>query len=104
MNPSDAPCPATPSPDAPPGAGEAHASRRALRMLSACNRALTRIDDEVALLAEICRIVVDIGGYLLAGVGYAQDDPEKSLTLMAAAGDHPEHAAAMRLSWDEHSP
>lgn len=87
-----------------PGAREMGDVRRALRMLSACNRALTRIDDEIALLSEICRIFVDIGGYRLAGVGYAQDDAGKSLKLMAAAGDHPEHAAAMRLSWDGDSP
>ena len=104
MKPPDRPLLPTSPSDIPSAAGEAHASRRALRMLSACNRALTRVDDEIALLSEICRIVVDIGGYLLAGVGYAMDDEEKSLRLMATAGDHPEHAAAMRLSWGEDSP
>ena len=104
MKPPDRPLLPTSPSDIPSAAGEAHASRRALRMLSACNRALTRVEDEIALLSEICRIVVDIGGYLLAGVGYAMDDEEKSLRLMATAGDHPEHAAAMRLSWGEDSP
>jgi diguanylate cyclase len=89
--------------DARPEAGLASANR-ALRMLSACNAALIRIDDEERLLNEICRIVVEIGGYRLAGVGYALDDEERSLQPMAAAGDHPENVRAMRLSWSEDSP
>ena len=57
MKPPDRPLLPTSPSDIPSAAGEAHASRRALRMLSACNRALTRVDDEIALLSEICRIV-----------------------------------------------
>jgi diguanylate cyclase (GGDEF)-like protein/PAS domain S-box-containing protein len=83
------------------GQASAH---RALRMLGACNEAMIRIDDEKRLLDEICRIVVDIGGYSLAGVGYCQHDEEKSLLPMAAHGDHPEVVNAMRLSWGADSP
>ena len=84
-------------------AGQASALR-ALRMLGACNEAMVRIDDERRLLDEICRIVVDIGDYSLAGVGYCQHDEEKSLLPMAAAGDHPEVVTAMKLSWSADSP
>jgi diguanylate cyclase (GGDEF)-like protein/PAS domain S-box-containing protein len=84
-------------------AGQASANR-ALRMLGACNDAMVRIDDEKKLLDEICRIVVEIGGYKLAGVGYAQHDAERSLLPMAAFGDHPEVVTAMRLSWGADSP
>ena len=84
-------------------AGQASALR-ALRMLGACNEAMIRIDDEKRLLDEICRIVVDIGGYALAGVGFCQHDEEKSLLPMAAHGDHPEVVNAMRLSWSADSP
>ena len=83
------------------GQASAH---RALRMLGACNEAMIRIDDEKRLLDEICRIVVDIGGYSLAGVGYCQHDEERSLLPMAAHGDHPEVVNAMRLSWGADSP
>jgi EAL domain-containing protein (putative c-di-GMP-specific phosphodiesterase class I) len=40
-------------------------ANRALRMLSACNTALIRIDDEDRLLNEICRIVVEISVWVL---------------------------------------
>jgi len=91
-----------PRPDRPDG-DLAHANR-ALRMLSASNAAMLRAQDESQLLEDVCRIVVDIGGYRLAGVGYAQDDAEKSLRPMAAAGDKPENVLRMRLSWDAKSP
>ena len=84
-------------------AGRASANR-ALQMLSACNAAMIRIDDETRLLDAVCRIVVDLGGYRLAGVGYAQDDAERSLKPMAAAGEHPEHVSMMKLSWGADSP
>jgi diguanylate cyclase (GGDEF)-like protein/PAS domain S-box-containing protein len=83
--------------------GQASANR-ALRMLGACNEAMIRIDDEKKLLDEICRIVVDIGGYSMAGVGYCQHDEGRSLLPMAAHGDHPEVVTSMRLSWDADSP
>ena len=83
-------------------AGQARANR-ALQMLSACNAAMIRIQDEKSLLAEICRIVFDLGGYALAGVGYVEHDADKSLKPMAMAGVHPEHVGMMRLSWAEDS-
>ena len=69
-------------------AGQASAVR-ALRLLGAANAAMIRIDDEERLLDEICRIVVDIGGFALAGVGYCQHDDDRTLKPMAAAGTPP---------------
>lgn len=59
---------------------------RALRTLSAGNRALIRSTEEGQLLAEMCRRIVDVGGYRLAWVGYAQHDAERSIFPMAQAG------------------
>ena len=36
---------------------------RALRVLSACNRAVGASRDESDLLQQVCRIVVEVGGY-----------------------------------------
>lgn len=38
----------------------------ALRTLSACNRTLTTATDETALLDEMCRVIVEVGGYACA--------------------------------------
>jgi PAS domain S-box-containing protein len=60
---------------------------RALRATSDCNQALVRAVDEFSLLEEICQIVVDIGGYVFAWIGYIDDDdPEKLVQPVARFG------------------
>src|SRR5271166_3161820 len=44
--------------------------RRQYRVLSACNRTLIHSSSEQELLTDICRALVDIGGYRHAWVGY----------------------------------
>ena len=61
-------------------------SHRALRTLSECNQAMIRADAEPALLAEICQLVVHFGGYRMAWVGYADDDPPHRVRPVAQAG------------------
>jgi len=41
---------------------------RALRLLSDCNIALVRAEEEHKLLSDVCRLVVGTGGYLMAWV------------------------------------
>lgn len=76
-------------------------TNRALQMLSRCNEALTRIDDEAQLLLQICRLAVDVGGYRMAWVGYAQDDAVRSILPMAHAGHEEGYLSAIKLTWDE---
>ena len=77
---------------------------RALRMLSDSNQALIRGDDEKGLLREICRIVVERGGYRLAWVGFAEHDEVKSIRPAAQAGDDSGYIATAKLSWAEDDP
>ncbi|WP_341908853.1 PAS domain S-box protein [Polaromonas sp. YR568] len=79
-------------------------SKRALQMLSECNRALTRMEEEPALLGEICRLAVEVGGYRMAWVGYAMDDEARSIQPMAHAGHEDGYLAATPLSWAELTP
>ncbi len=72
---------------------------RAQRMLSACNEALIRATEEQQLLQRICTIAVDIGGYLLAWVGFAQDDADKTIAPAASAGEHASLVYNHRTSW-----
>jgi PAS domain S-box-containing protein len=81
-------------------AAEALASTaRALEMLSLCNRALTRMEDERQLLAEICRLAVEVGGYRMAWVGYAREDEASSIEPMAHAGHEDGFLSAVQLTW-----
>jgi len=58
-------------------------TNRTLRALSKCNQAVVRAAEESALLNDICRIIVDIEGYHLAWVGFAE---EKRVHPVAQAG------------------
>ncbi len=72
---------------------------RALLALSNCNQALLHANNEMELLSEICRIVVEIGGYKMAWVGYAEDDEEKSVRPVAQAGFEEGYLEKVKLSW-----
>ena len=70
-------------------------------MLSRSSTAMNRIHDEAGLLAEVCRVAVEVGGYRMAWVGYAQDDEEKSIRPMAHAGEELGYLSCLRLCWRE---
>ena len=59
---------------------------RARRTISAGNRNVVRAEDEQTLLQQMCRTIVDVGGYSFAWVGYAQQDERKSVRPVAEAG------------------
>ncbi len=79
-------------------------SHRALLMLSSCNEMLVRATSENDLLAEACRLAVEIGGYHMAWVGYAMDDEERRVIPMAHAGNEGGYLSGISISWDENKP
>jgi diguanylate cyclase len=72
---------------------------RALRTLSAANRALLRADDEPALLQEICRVIVEVAGYRAAMVVRAEHDEECSITTLAQLGFEQSQGEFKSLTW-----
>ncbi|RLB64497.1 MAG: hybrid sensor histidine kinase/response regulator [Deltaproteobacteria bacterium] len=74
---------------------------RALRVFSECKKATNWDNDEYELLRKICRILVALGGYRLAWVGYASDDAEKSIKPVAFWGYDEGYINALKVSWDE---
>ncbi len=79
-------------------------SHRALQMLSSCNEMLVRTSSEDDLLAESCRIPVEIGGYRMAWVGYAMEDEQRRILPMAHAGEELGYLSEIVISWaDDHS-
>lgn len=76
--------------------------QRALRTLSACNRALVRAQDETALLQDLCRVIVEEGGYRLAWVSRAEHDEDKTVTPVAHWGVD-QGFLAIKRTWREDS-
>lgn len=72
---------------------------RALRLLSACNMALVHATDEHSLLAEICRLCIERGGYLLAWVGYAEHDVHRTVRPATQHGFEADYLDRIHLSW-----
>lgn len=77
---------------------------RALRVVSAGNQALIHASEEQALLQQMCRTVVETGGYRMAWVGYLQDDIIKSVLPMAYSGFEESYLETVHITWadEEH--
>jgi diguanylate cyclase (GGDEF)-like protein/PAS domain S-box-containing protein len=72
---------------------------RALKLLSDCNMALVHATEEEKLLAEICRLVVEQGGYRMAWVGFAEQNVQKSIRPVAQHGDDSGYLNELKISW-----
>lgn len=88
-----------PGAEAVPGEEALGGIHRALHTLSAGNRTLLRASCEETLLRDMCRVIVEQGGYLVAWVGYVQHDEHKSIRPMACVGVEPEVLEATHLTW-----
>lgn len=60
---------------------------RALQTLSESNMALVRATEEPALLKDVCNLLVEIGEYRIAWVGYIQENDGRNVRLVSKAGD-----------------
>jgi diguanylate cyclase (GGDEF)-like protein len=72
---------------------------RALRTLSAGNHTLLHATNEQELLHEMCRVIVDKGGFCTAAVGYAQHDEARSISWVASLGMEREFLETMHFTW-----
>ena len=76
---------------------------RALRLLSDTNMAIARHEHRIALLEDVCRLVCERGGYLIALVGFAEDDAQKSVQVVAQHGMVETNLNDIHVSWSESS-
>ena len=74
---------------------------RALRTLSRSNAAIVHAADEQTVASEICRIVVEEGKYLMAWIGYPQDNEEKRVAPYAYAGHEDGYLNAIKVTWED---
>jgi signal transduction histidine kinase/CheY-like chemotaxis protein len=74
---------------------------RALRTLSRSNAAIVHAADEHTLASEICRVVVEEGKYLMAWIGYPQDNEEKRVAPYAYAGHDDGYLNTIKVTWED---
>jgi putative nucleotidyltransferase with HDIG domain len=63
-----------------------HKLNRALKVVTECDQILVRAIDENKLLLDICQIIVNLGGYKFAWVGFVSQDRDKNIRPIAYAG------------------
>ena len=72
---------------------------RALKAYSECHQTLIRADNEMQLMQNICRTIVEAGGYRVAWVGIAEKDEEKTIRPVAQWGDTQGYLKNLNVSW-----
>jgi diguanylate cyclase (GGDEF)-like protein/PAS domain S-box-containing protein len=77
---------------------------RALRLRSACSELMIRSKDEDVLLRGVCELIVGTGDYLIAFVGFTQNDAFSSILPVAFAGDKGGYLSRVRFSWSDQVP
>ncbi|MES9935405.1 MAG: PAS domain S-box protein [Sedimenticola sp.] len=77
---------------------------RSLLTLSNCNQALVHATDEAALIADVCRIIVETGSYCGAWVGYVEQDEYKTLKPVTSYGVSQTLLNNVDFSWADDRP
>ena len=76
-------------------------ANRSLLTLSECNQVLVRAEGEAELIGDVCRILVEIGGYRLAWVGYAEQDEEKTVRPAGHRGHEAGYLDTLNVTWSD---
>lgn len=76
-----------------------HAANHALRVLSECNQMLVRAPSERSLLDDLCRLMLESGGYRMVWVGYPEPDPGKRVRPVAQAGFEEGYLDGLGITW-----
>jgi len=74
---------------------------RCFKMLSQCNQTMIHAKEESKLLTDLCRIIVEAGGYRFAWVGFAENDEEKTVRPVAHAGPSGDYLDDLNITWQE---
>jgi len=72
---------------------------RALDMLSRANEAVVRATTEDSLYHQTCQLIVELGGYCMAWIGLAEDDPGKTVRPVAYAGNDGDYLQQAKITW-----
>jgi len=76
-------------------------TNRALKTLSHGNEILVRATSEMELLQGVCDILVQVGGYRLAWIGFVEHDAQKHIRPVARAGNGIDYLDHVTVTWDD---
>jgi two-component system cell cycle sensor histidine kinase/response regulator CckA len=74
-------------------------ANRALRVISDSNKVLARATTEPALLSDICRVIIETGGYRWAWIGFAEHNGLRTVRPVASAGVEEGYLEKAHVSW-----
>jgi PAS domain S-box-containing protein len=72
---------------------------RALSVLNECNQALVYAEEEAGFLQQMCEIIVHIGEYRMAWIGFAEQDQARSIHPVAQFGFENGYLDAAQITW-----
>jgi len=78
---------------------EMRKANRALSLLSQCNTLLVYATNEQEILLDICKLAVETGGYLMAWVGFAEHDENRTVRPVAESGYEEGYLDNVNISW-----
>ena len=78
-------------------------SNRALKAISSCNSVLVHTTDELELLQDMCRVIIDEGGYRFAWIGLVENGKDRRIRPVAHAGFEQGYLEKMAITYDHGS-
>ncbi len=66
--------------------------------------ALARSESEQELITDVCKAIASQDPYVLAWVGTAENDPQKSVKFLGSYGSEIKYLEDIFVSWDENTP
>jgi PAS domain S-box-containing protein len=78
--------------------------RRMLLVLTRCNEAILRATSEEALFADVCREIIEAGGYRMCWVGVAENDERRTVRPVAHAGHEDGYLRNLDVVWADVPP
>ncbi|MBD3312025.1 PAS domain S-box protein [archaeon] len=72
-----------------------------LKVINKINGLMLKQDDEKKLLKSICKVLVSLGGYKLAWIGFKEHDKKKTVKPVEQYGYEKGYLKSIRVSWGD---
>lgn len=76
-------------------------SNRALKAISSCNSVLVHVTNEDDLLSNMCRVIIDEGGYCFAWIGMVGEGEKKHVRPVAHAGFEDGYLEQINITYED---